>query len=93
MCRNLAFLPTDPSIRPGFKLDYQSLTLHALTPASADLEGHLYCQIDDGQTDAAADGGDEDEYGELRELRVFVGEGKRKSHPTCRRLFYTIIMC
>lgn len=72
--RNLAFLPDDEAKRPGFKLDYQSLTLHALTPATSDLEAHLYCQIDDGQ----ADQGDEDDYGEMRELRVFVGEGQCK---------------
>lgn len=80
--RSLSFLPSDETRRPGFKLDYQSLTLHALTPATPDLEGHLYCQIDDGQVDdSGAGNGDEDEYGEMRELRVFVGEGKRTFLP------------
>lgn len=79
-CRNLAFLPEDETRRPGFKLDYQSLTLHALTPASNDLEAHLYCQIDDGQAAGGGDGdGDEDDYGEMRELRVFVGQGQCES--------------
>jgi nucleotide-sensitive chloride channel 1A len=70
--REVVFIP---SIGTGFKLNYQSLTLHALTPASAELEAHLYCQIDDSPASPVG-GGDEDEYGEMRELRVFIQDDK-----------------
>ena len=52
------------------------MTLHALTPASAELEAHLYCQIDDSPASPVGGGGDEDEYGEMRELRVFIQDDK-----------------
>jgi hypothetical protein len=85
--RNVAFLPESGG--QGFKLDYQSLTLHALTPASGDIGAHLYCQIEDSPASAAgaANGGmeDEDEYGEMRELRVFVADGKCTSSLTFAR--------
>lgn len=84
--RNVTFLPSQTGAGPGFQLNYQSLTLHALTPASAsgDMEAHLYCQIDDSPSNSGVGGDeDEDEFGEMRELRVFVQEGKRQylSHP------------
>ena len=73
-------MPEDSNMRPGFKLDYQSLTLHALTPASSDgnpdRAAHLYCQIDDGQAGLGGGEEDEDDYGQMRELRVFVPEGQ-----------------
>lgn len=71
--REVVFIPSGGH---GFKLNYQSLTLHALTPASGDLEAHLYCQIDDSDESAVGAGGDDDEYGEMRELRVFIGDSK-----------------
>ena len=74
MTREVVFIPST-STGTGFKLNYQSLTLHALTPASGDLEAHLYCQIDDSPASQSG-GGDEDEYGEMRELRVFIQDNK-----------------
>ena len=47
-----------------------------MTPASAELEAHLYCQIDDSPASPIGGGGDEDEYGEMRELRVFIQDNK-----------------
>ncbi|WWC58584.1 uncharacterized protein I303_101127 [Kwoniella dejecticola CBS 10117] len=46
---SVAFIPTPSSqIKPGFNLPFPSLTLHALTPASADgIPAHLYCQVDE----------------------------------------------
>ena len=55
----MCFLPQEI---PGFRLDYPSLTLHALTPASADAPAHIYCQIDDGSGDEEV-GGDAQENG------------------------------
>lgn len=120
----VAFLPSAGTSTQGFELPYQSLTLHALTPASNEQEAHLYCQIDDSDADANAVGQpgssgpqisvgygesnanpigngasenehmdglgnedeeeeDEEQYGaefeEMRELRVFVTEGKCES--------------
>jgi hypothetical protein len=111
--RAVSFLPT--SGLKGWTLDYTSLTLHALTPATGGAGGegaHLYCQVDEsdrpggfdnGQTNGNgvgnghADGrmgngeedededeeeGEEEEHGEdeytpMREIRIFVDEGKR----------------
>ena len=44
----------------------------------------MYCQIDDSPASAIG-GGDEDEYGEMRELRVFIQDDKCMSsflHPS-----------
>jgi nucleotide-sensitive chloride channel 1A len=78
MSSEVVFIPNNGT---GFKLDYQSLTLHALTPASSELEAHLYCQIDDSPA-LAPGGGDEEEYGEMRELRVFVQDAKCTLSPS-----------
>ena len=68
----VAFLPASSS---GFTLTFPSLTLHALTPASADTPAHIYCQID--ESDGAAAGGAEDEEDSpMREARIYVAEDK-----------------
>ncbi|KAL1407727.1 hypothetical protein Q8F55_007160 [Vanrija albida] len=66
----VAFLPASGA---GFSLPFPQLTLHALTPASADAPAHLYCQIDEG---GAVDD-EEEEYAPLAEMRVFVPSEKR----------------
>ena len=40
----VSFLPGN---QPGFKLPYTALTLHALTPGSAETPAHVYCQLDE----------------------------------------------
>ncbi|TYJ54961.1 hypothetical protein B9479_004373 [Cryptococcus floricola] len=49
---SVAFIPS-ASATPGFNLPYVSLTLHALTPASANGPAHLYCQVDESDAPAS----------------------------------------
>ena len=67
----------------GFSLSFPALTLHALTPASADgtTPAHVYCQIDETPHAANGDGVAEDDGQDwqMREVRIFVDAAERTS--------------
>lgn len=90
---SVTFLPsTQTSPTHGFTLAFPALTLHALTPASADgsVPAHVYCQIDETQHAANGNGNgeveDDGEDWQMREVRVYVDAAEGMSH---RYQYYT----
>jgi len=89
----VSFLPASGVV--GWTLPYPSLTLHALTPSSGDAPAHVYCQVDEsgnpamqtsdhinGDADGEEnehEGGGDDEFTAMREVRIYLPEAKRKS--------------
>ncbi|KAK4687407.1 chloride channel, nucleotide-sensitive, 1A, partial [Tremellales sp. Uapishka_1] len=64
----VSFQPTNQELK-GFNLDFQSLTLHALTPAGGEFGSHLYCQIDESAEE-------EEGHGQAMEGVVENGHGE-----------------
>jgi hypothetical protein len=86
MIRSVTFLPSgQTSPAHGFTLAFPALTLHALTPASADgsVPAHVYCQVDETLHPANGNGdaGMEDDGvdWQMREVRIYVDASERKS--------------
>lgn len=80
--RCVAFLPQtiEGEAGQGWKLAYQDLTLHALTPAGA-TPAHIYCQVDDSPP-ANGVPAEEDEFMIMAEMRIYVAEDEREfSYP------------
>lgn len=77
--RFVTFLPTtiEGEAGQGWKLPYQDLTLHALTPASA-TPAHIYCQVNDSPPANGAPAEEEEEYMTLAEMRIYVAEDQRE---------------
>lgn len=84
---SVTFLPSSQtSPAHGFTLAFPALTLHALTPASADgsVPAHVYCQIDETQHAANGNGNgeveDDGEDWQMREVRIYVDAAEGMSH-------------
>lgn len=80
MDRSVTFLPStiEGEAGQGWTLPYQDLTVHALTPAGA-TPAHIYCQVDDSPpANEAANGGEEEEFMTLAEMRIYVAEDERE---------------
>ncbi len=69
----MSFLPLNNA---GWTLPFPSLTLHALTPSTDDSPAHIYCQVDESQVQTNGNMDDEEEYTPMREIRLYLPEGK-----------------
>jgi nucleotide-sensitive chloride channel 1A len=73
---NISFLS---ATNTGFAIDYPSLTLHAISPASGSNPAFLYCQVDVTTAPEATTNGDaveqkaeDEEDSPMREVRIYV---------------------